>query len=94
MNPRFDVHQHLTVLGVLHEGSTVQVELREQSGARQRIDFRFADAAAAAEQAVTLTEWRDLDRRLTYVRGAAQGVLLDDEEVFRTAFDGDGHVPR
>ena len=94
MKRRFDVHQHLTVLGVLHVGSTVLVELQEQSGGRQRIDFRFADAAAAARQAVTLNEWRDLDRRLTYVRGAAQGALLDDEELFRNAFDGDDHVPR
>ncbi|HEX7096115.1 MAG TPA: hypothetical protein VF183_09540 [Acidimicrobiales bacterium] len=87
MPPRkFDIHQHLKVESVHHEGNQVRVEVQDATGATRWINFRFTDVEAASQHASTVDDWRVAGKRLTYVRGEATGALLDDEELFRAAF--------
>jgi hypothetical protein len=84
---RLDVHQHLTVDGVRQTGSSVRVEVADRDGNRHWISFRFSDVEPAAVHAERLEQWKDRGTPLTYVRGDGHGALVDDEELFRRAYE-------
>jgi hypothetical protein len=85
--PRLQVHQHLTIAAVETRGCTVRVEVAIPDGTAHWISFRFDDEHAARAHATTMEHWRQDATPLSYVRGAGQGALVDDSELFRLAFD-------
>jgi hypothetical protein len=85
--PRLQVHQHLTIAGVETRQCAVRVEVQVLDGTTHWISFRFDDEHAARSHAATMERWRDDATPLSYVRGAGQGALVDDSELFRLAFE-------
>lgn len=86
---RFDVFQDLTIRGVERDASEVTAHVLDVSGAEHWIRFRFDDPGAADAHEATLLAWNVAHTRLTYVRSASRGLLVDDEELFRRAYGDD-----
>lgn len=86
MRRRFHVQQDLTVGAIERRGSGLVVHVADRHGRRHWISFSFPSFAASIEHALTVERWRERATRLTYVRGAGDGVLVDEEELFWAAF--------
>jgi hypothetical protein len=86
---RLQVFQNLVVQTVQQDLCDVAIGVLDGSGRRDEITFTFSDPFAACEQRDRLLRWKESQRRLTYIRGGAQAVLLDDEEAFYGSFDAE-----
>jgi hypothetical protein len=89
MTSKLDLYQDLRVNDVDRRKAAVLVEVADPTGTRHRISFHFADADDAAAHAETIEQWQHRATRLTYVKGARHGALVDDAELLRRATDND-----
>ena len=87
--PRIVLHQDLVVHSIRHERSTVRVEVSDCNGAPHWIEFSFANVEAATARAETLERWQRSATPLTYVKGRAEGALIDEVELLRRAVEVD-----
>jgi hypothetical protein len=78
----------LTIVDVARHDASVAVRVTDGDRNR-RIAFVLSDLLAAGRAEDQLNRWRDDRTQLTYVRNGADGVLLDDEQLFHDAY-GDG----
>jgi hypothetical protein len=89
MSARFVLYQHLTVQDVTRTGSDVRVVIADPNGTPRCINWSFDDVTTAEERACIVEGWRDAATRLTYVGGSSESALVDDAQLFRTAFAGE-----
>jgi hypothetical protein len=82
---RLDVHQHLVISGVRRQRNRLHVRLRDRSGSRHwiRFDLPVGTIDACVRR---VSAWKAQSTLLTYVTGRGVGVLIDDDEFFRSAF--------
>ncbi len=62
------------------------VEVADRLGRRHWIQFDFATFDESVSHADTMDHWRRERRPLTYVKGALDGALIDDEALFWSSF--------
>jgi hypothetical protein len=89
MSARFVLYQHLTVRDVTLTGSEVRVVIADPTGTPRSINWSFDDPLVAEERARVVEGWRRAATRLTYVGGNCESALVDDAQLFRTAFAGE-----
>ena len=78
--------QHLVIDEVSAIGSSLVVHLRDRDGQGNVVQYRFHDTLERLRHHNTLLLWQSAMTPLTYVRSSADGVLLDDEDLFWRAF--------
>ena len=86
MGARFAVYQHLTVRAVSRAGTEVQVLIADPNGTPRWINWCFDDAATAKARVRIVERWRQAATRLTYVGGDGESALVDDAQLFRSAY--------
>lgn len=85
MSGRFFLRQDLTIVDVSHRGHEVRVHTKTAMGRPARIDFAFSDEQALGDHLTALRRWMLLGTPVTYVRGEAEGALIDDRAVLEAA---------
>lgn len=86
-NDRFAVFQDLIVDAVEHEPPFVKVAVSDSHGPRGTVTYTFADGDEHDAYLDTLRQWHQDATPLTYVRGARDGVLVDDRRLLRRALE-------
>jgi len=86
---RLNITQNLRLESVHHHEAVVRAELMAPDGTPSSTTLCFDDAWAALAHSIQLDQWRREGRILTHVWGWGEGVLLDEEMLFRRAAEGE-----